>query len=245
MGLFGKITGEFSVRQYIAHARFEVPGYTHNTIPLFEYLIHQKGFRIVECDVNFTTDNVPVLHHSGFKNVFVDGQLVEPSRTDSKILLGGGNLQDGEPIRPVEDLIKLCKETDTILMLDVGNRSLKNYTSLYRVVKKWGMTQRIIWANPNTYKLAFLDRHLIVQLYGWNIPLLFYAKIKGLLYKTAIISNGVTPKENFAAKYKMLIWVGHKLGFLMKFSVVNNLDQAQELWSLGADLIITDCLTNE
>lgn len=50
--------------QYVAHARYFNDSLKENSMPLFRFLVEDMKYRIVECDVVFTKDNVPVLMHN-------------------------------------------------------------------------------------------------------------------------------------------------------------------------------------
>lgn len=50
--------------QYVAHARYFNDSLKENSMPLFRFLVEDMKYRIVECDIVFTKDDVPVLMHS-------------------------------------------------------------------------------------------------------------------------------------------------------------------------------------
>lgn len=233
-------------RQYIGHARHDGP-YLENTLALYQYLVGVLHYEIVEADVVFTADGVPVLNHGIL--LTVGGQEIDISKTkyaDIKTYkipnLRGEGLYK---ITSAEDFISFGHSENVIIMLDLTfqHYSYKNLLCLYNLVCKYEMKERTIWGDSDMTKLARIDRQLIVQSSGsWGRKLLLKSFFKSFFCDTLIMSFSYYGGEieQFA---KIVRW-GHRLGFIMKVATINDKTTADRFWRIGTDLINTDTLLN-
>lgn len=49
-------------KEYVGHARFLSDSLKNNSIALYDYLV-KKGIKVIETDIIFSKDNVPILSH--------------------------------------------------------------------------------------------------------------------------------------------------------------------------------------
>lgn len=238
---------DFFFRQYIAHARHKGPA-PENSIALYNYLAKKLGYNIIEGDVVFTFDGVPVLNHGIMIDVYKNGEkrTIDISRMTYKELCSYSLLPDScFPISTVEDFIRYGSKENVCVMLDLTfqNYSKENYESLYDIVVKNKMKFRTIWGDPNFKILSRIDTNLICQASGsWGIKLLIEAFFKSFFCKRMIMSFSYYGGN--IEQFEKIVRYGHKLGFIMKVATINDQHIADRFWNIGTDLINTDTLTN-
>lgn len=234
-------------KSYIAHARHIGPA-PENTIALYIYLINVLKYDIIEGDVVFTLDGIPVLNHGTILSAYKNGEQirVDISAITYDELLNYSLLQNTYlPISTVEDFVSVGFQHNVSVMLDLTFQkyTMTNYRSLYSIVKKYRMTEKTIWGDPDIIKLVRLDRNLICQVGGsWGRKLLVEAFVKSFFCKKMIMSYSYYG-GNIEQFEKLVLW-GHKLGFIMKAATINDKEVADRFWAIGTDLINTDTLTN-
>lgn len=234
-------------KQYIGHARHEGP-FRENTIPLYEYLIDELKYDIVEADIVFTKDNIPVLNHSIHALLYIDGVKydVDITTITHNELLRYSILQEKyQSINTAEEFIKLGSLKKKCIMLDMTfqHYTFRQHKILYKIVKKYGMLENTIWGDPSILKLSLLNRKLICQFSGsWGRKLLLTTYLKSFLCGTTIMSFSYYGGN--ITSFSSIPKHGHRLGFLMKVATVNEQSQADEFWNIGTDLINTDTLLN-
>lgn len=114
---------------------------------------------------------------------------------------------------------------------------------LYAIVKKHGMINKVIWevSDENFYTITSIDKNLIIQLdQKWNRESIEQLKPKRDKASLIILSNWFENFDNI--EYDDIIKYGHENDFLMKCSIVNDSCVANQLFDMGVDLIVTDCL---
>lgn len=62
-------------KQYIGHARHDGP-YMENSLALYHYLVEELKYDIIEADIVFTLDGVPVLNHGVDKTLSLRGKKI-------------------------------------------------------------------------------------------------------------------------------------------------------------------------
>lgn len=233
-------------KQYIGHARHEGP-YPENSIDLYHYLVEELNYKIIEADVVFTLDGIPVLNHGTNKVVHVKGQSQEVSineMTYQDLLL---LLEQDETgcLTTVDEYVRFGKEHDVIVMLDLTfqDYTYSHYQTLYAIVSKYGMDNHVIWGDADILKLAWLNRHLMVQVGGsWGRKLLLKSFFTSFFCKTTIMSFSYYGGN--VESFRNIVKWGHRFGFLMKVATINDMELANRFWKIGADLINTDTLLN-
>lgn len=234
------------IKQYIGHARHDGP-YMENSLNLYQYLVEELKYNIIEADVVFTLDGVPVLNHGVDKTFIKEGKecIINIAKNTFESLKTYVDSIEGNFLTTVEEYIKYGKEKGVIIMFDLTFQkySYSNYKTLYALVSKYEMQNNVIWGDADILKLALLNRKLIVQVGGsWGRKLLLKSFFTSFLCRTTIMSFSYYG-GNIESFQDIVRW-GHRLGFLMKVATINDLDTANRFWKIGADLINTDKLIN-
>jgi len=238
---------------YVAHARYQNDTLVENSLPLYKYL-SDVGYRIVECDVMFTKDNVPVLSHiSNLKELarYPDGTVCNSDIKEltydeiSKLNFSRGS--DFLKITNLEEIIKFAHRNNICVQLDLkGIFTAEQCKMIYDIVSKAGMLDKVIWEvfDENFETFSNIDKGLVYQLDGkWSISAVDNClKLKNKA-SLIILSQWFENFNNVNIKdYDAVISYGHQKGFVMKCATVNDSNIAKELFNINVDLIVTDCL---
>lgn len=78
---------EFYTVQYVAHGRYGIDSLADNSMELFDKLVRDLKYRIVEADIQFTKDSVPVLCHETNISIIAKNKKGEPIDANVKDLL--------------------------------------------------------------------------------------------------------------------------------------------------------------
>ena len=122
-------------------------------------MAYEKGFRILLCDLRFTSDNIPVLHHDDIINSYAknsDGTpLIEEisiqSNTYSKLLeydygIYKGEKYKGTKIMHLKEMLYLCKMLGCELYIEVKAMNKQQAKIACDLVKKYGMDKVTSWS---------------------------------------------------------------------------------------------------
>ena len=122
-------------------------------------LAYNKGFRILLCDLRFTKDNIPVLHHDNIINSYAknsDGtslseEISISSNTYSKLLeydygIYKGEQYKGTKIMHIEEMLYLCKMLGCELYIEVKSMNKQQAKIACNLVKKYGMGKVTSWS---------------------------------------------------------------------------------------------------
>lgn len=137
--------------------------YSSNTPPqqsIVSYkLAYKKGFRILLCDLRFTSDNVPVLHHDDNINTYAknnDGTdisttVIISSTTYSDLLnydygIYKGEQYKGTKIMHLRDMLKLCRNLGCELYIEVKSMNEAQAKIACDLVKAYRMEGKTSWA---------------------------------------------------------------------------------------------------
>ena len=141
-----------------------------NTLPAFK-LSRQYGFDTVECDVQFTSDNVPVILHDDTINRTArnsDGTTISEtinikSITYSEALdydfgIYKGSAYAGTKIPSFEEFIILCKHIGLKAYVEIKSSGYTNsqLDYLVSIVKKYKMLDKVTWISYNNTYLAYI-----------------------------------------------------------------------------------------
>ena len=218
----------------------------------------RRGYRMVDADIQFTKDKVPViLHESNLENVS-DGTGKLSSKTLKELeKLDFGSKFDkkykGEKILTFEKLLQLCKENEVIIDLDLAHLDFNKYfekTDEYMhiildMVEKYDMFNSILFNdgnNPNTVlKLKKIRNDISVSISNMNKKENIDAignKYKGS--KRVVLNMGGLTRGNTidqkTVKYAL------SLGYKVKAAVVDDLNFARKIQSWGVNYITTNKL---
>lgn len=233
-------------KQYIGHARHTGP-YPENSLELYRYLVDVLGYRIVEADVVFTLDGVPVLNHGIQKSLNDNGQkkVINVNEFSYENLLHLIKQDKDGYLTTVEEYIRFGKEHNVIVMFDLTfqHYTYSHYNTLYAIVSKYDMKNQVIWGDANILKLACFSSNLIVQVGGsWGRKLLLKSLLTSFFCKITIMSFSYYGGN--VEDFRSIVKLGHRFGFIMKVATINNKELANHFWQIGTDLINTDTLLN-
>lgn len=119
---------------------------------------YRKGFRILLCDLIFTSDNIPVCNHDyylneNYKNVYdSNGDLVS---TDNPIYFSQNTYETlskynfgamGYPLLKFADMLKLVKQLGVELYVEVKGMTEQQAKIACDLVKQFGLSDKTSWA---------------------------------------------------------------------------------------------------
>ena len=149
----------------IAHRGYseEAP---ENTLPAYQ-LAREKGFNYVECDVSFTSDNIPVLLHDNTINRTSNGTGTIGEMTYDEVYqydFGSWKNQKyaGTKIPTFEEFISLCKNLSLhpyIELKDKETYSESQITGLVDTVIEYGMKDKVTWISYSSTYLNYVKTH--------------------------------------------------------------------------------------
>lgn len=237
---------DLACKQYIGHARHDGP-YPENSISLYRYLVEDLEYKIIEADVVFTLDGIPVLNHGIKKAILTKGHTQDVNLNEIRYedLLSLLEQDENGYLTTVEEYVQFGKEHDVIVMLDMTfqHYTTSHYQTLYSIVSSYGMENKVIWGDANILKLARLNRHLIVQVGGsWGRKLLIKSVFVSFFCKKTIMSFSYYGGD--VENFQNIVRCGHRFGLIMKVATINDIELANKFWNIGTDLINTDTLIN-
>ena len=231
-------------------------GLTSFTLNAYKEAI-RRGYKMVDADILFTKDKIPVVSHGGDLSTISNGtgKLFEKTYDELEKLDFGSKinkLYSGETILKFEDLLKLCKENNIIIDLDLF---YLNYTEFLK--------------NKKEYAKLIID---YIEKYDMLDSIVFNDKRKSIIdiFKSiredlSISLNGMNEKENIIRikdKYqdsKILIYTmgdlfkgkkinkesvkyGLSLGKKIKAAKIDNINFANQVLKWGVNFICTNKL---
>ena len=143
----------------------QIIGHRANSIAtLNEFL--RKGIRFVEADIRITSDNVGILSHD---NTFQVGGTTYTISTMTYSAI----VNTGASFDTLDSLLNNCKRNNVALYLDIKNGTTTNITSIYELVRDWGMLDKTVFgtisANAQVVSvLTSLNKNLIFDYVGGN-----------------------------------------------------------------------------
>lgn len=223
------ISPVFFNNQLIAHKGGNAG--TANTISNFESAI-TNGYKMVECDVRFTADDIAVLSHDASFTV-----------SETTYTIASNTYEDLIAVKPdlatLWDLLILCKKNGIVVEIDFS----KTYTNhqcdlLYDLLKKSAMTLRSMittYNDPIRYLLS-KDSNLIVCASGISTT----GGVDAIndIIETATLT-AISTQYSTAYSQTFVEYI-HSKGALAKPWTVNSQATINTLWNYGVDYIITD-----
>ena len=225
---------------FVAHGRNLTKDYPDNTIGLFK-LAYEKGYKIIECDVIFTKDLVPILSHEDSLHLLLPHACKENRQNISELSYDeicnynlSSRLDTVIRIETLKSVLEYAKHHNLCVELDMEKHGFgrEKVQILYDLVVSLGMVDKVIWevSNRDFWHLASLDRNLIYQLdHTWDYDLIDKLCKRQYFAGTIILSKWFGNFENIDwVEHKNIIEYAHKRGFLMKCSVVNDSNFAKK-----------------
>lgn len=133
-----------------------------NTLPAYK-LSRKYGYDYVECDISFTSDNVPVLLHDDTINRTSNGTGAINSMTFEQVRtydFGSwkSSAYAGTKIPSLEEFISLCKVLGLHPYIELKSSGLsqENVTNCVNIVKKYGMLNKVTWISFLTTALDYV-----------------------------------------------------------------------------------------
>ena len=199
---------------------------TANTIANFEAGIG-NGYKILEGDVRFTSDSVPVLSH----DATVSGYTIANYTYSALVALV-------PTLARLDDFLILCKTNNVVAELDFTKEYTDTQTEIcYNTVKNCGMIGRTIFT-----VYATTARTLIGMDAGCIICVSGVDSTSGVDAIEDIISgaNLCICSTTYSSVTQALVEYMHSKGCLSKPWTVNSTATIGTLFGYGADFIITD-----
>ena len=214
----------------------------------------RRGFHIVNANLQFTSDKIPIIMHTPFLEKCSDGngKIAEFTFKDLGKLDFGKNFNKefaGEKILTFDNLLKLCKENNVIIDLDFELLEYEKYfgkTDEYAkiiidTIEKNEMINSVIFnggRNKNTiFKILRIKNEIAISLSNLNKEELkkvkeIYGGAKRIIINYSELEKGDSiNQENI--KYAI------SLGYKIKVSLVDDLELANKLLSLGVSYMTT------
>lgn len=144
----------------IAHRGYSTEA-PENTLPAFR-LAKEKGFDYVECDVVFTSDNVPVLLHDSSIDRTSNGKGRIENLTYEEVSqydFGSWFSEDykGVKIPTFDEFLKLCKEIELHPYIELkGSYTKEQINVLVADVEENGMKGKVSWISFDYDYLVFV-----------------------------------------------------------------------------------------
>lgn len=125
-------------------------------------MAHAKGFRILLCNLRFTSDNIPVLHHDNNINTYaknIDGSDISSTITiadNSYDTLQNydygiykGEQYKGTKIMHLKDMLKLCRKLGVELYIEVKSMNEEQAKIACNLVKMYAMENKTSWSGTS------------------------------------------------------------------------------------------------
>ena len=215
----------------------------------------KRGFKIVDADIQFTKDKIPVICHGQILEEISNGKGLLTLKTLEELRkLDFGNKEfKNITIMTFEELLKLCKENNIIIDLDLFHMDFINYFNntdeyakiILDTVKKYNYFDSIIFNSGHNIekliKLTKIKNDIAISIDDTNkkedidrIKNKFnHSKI--IIYNMGNLLYGNSIDEK-TVKY------GLSLGHKIKAAKVNNLDFANTILKWGVNFITTQYL---
>jgi len=217
----------------------------------------RRGYKMVDADLLFTKDKIPVICH-GIKLELVSngkGDLTEKNLEELEKLDFGSIFSPeyaGEKILKFEDLLKLCRDNDIIIDIDLChmdyNKFFKDTNEYIKIIieyaEKYDMINSIFFNEGRKdviKKFKSIKKDISFSLMGMNEKSSIeeikdlYQDSKVLIYNMGGLSAGKKITED-AVKY------GLSLNKKIKAAKIDDIDFAKKVLSWGVNFICTNKL---
>ncbi len=208
----------------------------------------RRGFHIVDANIQFTKDNIPVIYHLENIDEYSNGKGDISSKSIaelSKLDFGSkyNELYKGEKILIFEDLLHICKENNIIIELNLTLMDYQKYFNetneylnlIINLINKYNMNNSIIFTDNRPeviLKLKEIKKDISIS-FEYNND-----NLKSILknIKNRLIYNfNIDEKEINEDKLKQAKSLEHKI----KISEINDIKLAEKVRELGVEYITT------
>ena len=217
----------------------------------------RRGYKIVDADLVFTKDKIPVIAHGTDLEKMSNGrgELTEKTLEELEQLDFGSGFSDkyrGEKILKFEDLLKLCKENGIILDLDLTHSDYNKYFNetneyikiILDLIEKYEMVDSIFLneSRPEVIeKFISMNKELTFSICCMNERQNIekikdkFNNTKMVIYNMGLLMNGNTINEE-TVKY------GLSLGKKIKAAKIDDINLANKVVSWGVSFVTTNKL---
>ena len=226
-----------------------------NTLVAFKEAI-RRGYKIVDGDLVFTKDKIPVMCHGVQLNLVSNGHGDLNEKTyDELKKLDFGSIFDpkykGEKILKFEDLLKLCKEEEIILDLDLGHIKDKYFENtdeyvkiIINLIEKYEMFNSIFINDGREQvieKFKSLRNDIVFSVYGISSKENMEKMNKHFNNSEINIYNfgGLTTGGKISEE---TVKYGISLGKKIKASKIDDINFANQVVSWGVNYVCTNKL---
>ncbi len=239
--------------QYISHRG--TSRYPQNTIVAFENNI-KEGYKILECDVGFTSDNIPVLLHDETINnvarnddgsrltetIYISDITYEQALTYDFGIYFGDAQYAGTRIATLSEFLKLCKKNNVACYLDIVNEDSREKAAIiYDLIKSYGMTDSVILNTTKNGALRFIEmsKDLIFCIETINTSTAI-DELKSIVGNSALTMGSVYFGSGAATSE--LIEYAHSKDVKLVAYTVNDETDANSLFDMTYDYVLTDTI---
>jgi len=217
----------------------------------------RRGYKMVDADILFTKDKIPVVAHDILlqKNSNGEGSLVDKTIEELEKFDFGirySKKYSGQKILKLDDLLKLCKQNNIILDLDLHHLNYPQFLKkkhdflkiLIKYIEKNDMINSVVF-NDNRQKIfdimKSIRKDISFSISGMNEKENIkkikdkYKESKILIYNMGLLQAGKTINED-AVKY------GKSLGKKIKAAKIDDINFANKVTSWGVNFICTNKL---
>ena len=199
-----------------------------NTLIAFESAI-TNGYRVIECDINWTSDNICILYH----DATIGGVDVD-TLTYAQIHSIDAN------IPKFDEMLLWAKKYKCLMMLDcVGRLNISQAVSLYNLTAQYGMLNNVIFAVGPDLALEMVSENLTktsvgLSYYGRNPTASMIENIDSNIDQF----NSVMTLYNKVDITSEIILASHKRGYPVEVAIVETENEAQSYYNMGVDMMI-------
>ena len=229
-------------KQVECHRGFK--GFPENTLIGLEEAIMQ-GFQIVECDVAFSKDDVPILSHDPTIDRCSYGRGLTTDYTIQQLTqMDFGGKKDkkfaGTPITTLKEALMLCRRNNAVIELDCANKKRfpnSKYPIIYNLVKKCGMLNSTIFCDDaeNLKTLLDIDPNVIVSI-SHCISIKDVEKGLEVAKRARFADFSI---RNTLVTQPLVNYI-HDNGFYVKIWTIDNSAEMKRFVNMGVDHIISN-----
>lgn len=225
-------------------------GAPENTISAFS-LAAKKGYSYIECDIRWTSDNVPVISHdasvgassAGFGNI---SDITFNKLREYRFSAYEETAYEEETVASYEEMIKLCKQKGLnpyVEIYDGESFTADRAKQLIDIAKKYDMEHRITWISSYFDALMTIKETSVLP----DLRLLYVCSVKdyALKWKLSELKNAAN-RVGLDVDYHYLdkdyIDFMKASGFDVECWTVDDASTAQQLINMGITGITTNKL---
>ncbi|ACA63311.2 putative glycerophosphoryl diester phosphodiesterase [Lactobacillus phage c5] len=212
----------------------------------------RSGYKDIECDIYFTEDGIPVLHHDATINSIArnsDGtELTQPVKIGERMLVElnaydygiyKSEIFKGLNICTFEDIIKFARRTGATVHAELKQQYTDEQCQvLLDIVSKYRMANKVGWQAFDHSSLGYIashDENAQLELLAGSITDDLIAegkkRLNGKRKVVLSVGQGVTQR---------LVDQAHSEGFDVYVWTVDDIDGAKKLINMGVDGIMTN-----